>query len=306
VHSAGSLGNVKSDGFLNTVYVQRMRTAADRREVLQLYEEVFGVKPFINPYPCVQLDNHYLRVGHAYVKRNHFQSIKAIGSELKILPGMRNTLEAAAQCIQQQWLCILVGPTSSGKTSVIRLLAHLTGNVLNEINLSSATDISELLGSFEQYNAYRNFCSIVAQLEHYVNEYCGLQLDSCADGFLTERKALITKWLTFFSDISFGHMSRPNSLDGESWRASLSLLVDIVELLKSDLERHILSVSWSLEDLSELLMRIHKLQEARSGRSVPVKFEWASGLLIKAVQNGEWIVLEDANLCNPTVNDLHI
>ena len=254
----------------------------------------------------MQLDHHYLRVGDAYIKRNHFQSIKTTSSGLKILPGMRNTLEAAAQCIQQQWLCILVGPTSSGKTSLIRLLAHLTGNVLNEINLSSATDISELLGSFEQYNAYRNFRSIVAQLERYVNEYCSLQLDSCADEFLRERKALIKKWLTFFSNISFGHMSRLDSIDGENWRTCISLLVDVTELLKSDLERHILSVSWSLEDLSKLLMRLHKLQEDTSGHSVPVKFEWASGLLIKAVENGEWIVLEDANLCNPTVNDLHI
>jgi len=26
-----------------------------------------------------------------------------------------------------------------------------------------------------------------------------------------------------------------------------------------------------------------------------------TGLLIKAIENGEWIVLENANLCNPTV-----
>lgn len=292
---------MKNDSFLDVVYVQRMRTAVDRREVLRLYEEVFGTKPSINPYPRVQMDDHLLVVGNSRIRRNRFQSIKTIDSELKIFPGLRNTLEAAAQCIQQKWLCILVGPTSSGKTSLIRLLAHLTGNVLNEINLSSATDISELLGSFEQYNAYRNFHCVVTQVERYINEYCNLKLDSSADEFLRDREELITKWLCFSSNISSGHTPNSGASDGDSWRESLSLLVEIIELIAFDLERSMLPVSWSLDDLSNVLQKVQKLQEVQKGRPVPVKFEWAAGPLIKAIQNGEWIVLEDANLCNPTV-----
>ncbi|KAL2899649.1 Midasin [Bienertia sinuspersici] len=299
----GSSENTKYDCFLNAVYVQRMRTATDRREVLRIYAEVFGMKPSINAYPRVQMDDHYLVVGNTRIKRNRFQSFKSMGSELKIFPGMRNTLEATAQCIQQKWLCILVGPTSSGKTSLIRLLAHLTGNVLNEINLSSATDITELLGSFEQYNAYRNFHSIATQVERYITEYCNLQFDSSADEFLRERKDLITKWLSFSSSISFGHMSESDAADGQNWRTSLSLLIEIIELLVLDLKRYMLSVSWSLNDLSVVLLRAQKLQENQKGRSVWVKFEWAAGQLIKAIENGEWIILEDANLCNPTVLD---
>ncbi|KMT04854.1 hypothetical protein BVRB_7g170240 isoform A [Beta vulgaris subsp. vulgaris] len=299
----GSSGYMKNDSFLDVVYVQRMRTAVDRREVLRLYEEVFGTKPSINPYPRVQMDDHLLVVGNSRIRRNRFQSIKTIDSELKIFPGLRNTLEAAAQCIQQKWLCILVGPTSSGKTSLIRLLAHLTGNVLNEINLSSATDISELLGSFEQYNAYRNFHCVVTQVERYINEYCNLKLDSSADEFLRDREELITKWLCFSSNISSGHTPNSGASDGDSWRESLSLLVEIIELIAFDLERSMLPVSWSLDDLSNVLQKVQKLQEVQKGRPVPVKFEWAAGPLIKAIQNGEWIVLEDANLCNPTVLD---
>ncbi|CBI35900.3 unnamed protein product, partial [Vitis vinifera] len=190
----GAPEKLKPDCFLNIVYVQRMRTAADRREVLRLYEQVFQVKP-----------------------------------QLKILPGIRQSLEAVAHCVQRQWLCILVGPSSSGKTSLIRLLAHSTGNVLNELSLSSATDISELLGCFEQYNAFRNFRSVVD---------------------------MITGWLAVFS---------------------LCLLVEIIEHLR--------------------------LQEDQQKRTVAAKFEWVTGLLIKALENGEWIVLDNANLCNPTVLD---
>ncbi|KAL9235481.1 hypothetical protein vseg_010237 [Gypsophila vaccaria] len=299
----GAPENRKGDCFLNVVYVQRMRTPTDRREVVRLYSEVFGTKPYINPYPRVKLDDLYLRVGSATIMRNRLQSIQTISSELKILPGFRNSLEAAVQCIQQQWLCILVGPTACGKTSMIRLLAQLTGNVLNEINLSSATDISELLGSFEQYNAYRNFGLIVNQIDGFVNDYCSSQLDSSAHKLLGERRDLITKWLHFSSKVHYGHISRSDNVDAENWRESLSLLAEIIELLKLVLQSHILSVSWGLDDLSNVLQKVHKLQAIQNGQPVPVKFEWAAGLLIKAIENGEWIVLEDANLCNPTVLD---
>ncbi|GMH22037.1 hypothetical protein Nepgr_023880 [Nepenthes gracilis] len=299
----GSLNKSKCDAFLNVVYVQRMRTAADRNEVLKIYEQIFGVKPCINPYPRVHLNDQFLVVGNARIKRNHFWSTKALCSELKILPGMRNNLEAAAQCVQQQWLCILIGPTSSGKTSLVRLLAHLTGNVLNEINLSSATDISDLLGCFEQYNAFRNFQSVLAQVERYANEYCSQKLESSANMFLREGKDLVIRWLSSLPNLSFGPMSRSGAMDVEKWNTSLSSLVEIIELLRLDMEVNKLSLSWSCDDLDKILQRIQKLQGVQYGRPFSVKFEWAAGLLLQAIDKGEWILLEDANLCNPTVLD---
>ncbi|PNX86274.1 midasin, partial [Trifolium pratense] len=168
---------LEAHSFLNIVYIQRMRTAADRKEVIQVFKEVFKVIPYINPYPRVQLNSDNLIVGNVAIKRNVTQFYTASSSQLLIQPKICQSLEAAALCVEHQWLCILVGPSCSGKTKLLRLLAALTGNVLNEVNLSSATDISELLGSFEQYDALRNFRTVVAQVEGYVNEYCSLQLE---------------------------------------------------------------------------------------------------------------------------------
>ena len=303
----GAPEKLKPDCFLNIVYVQRMRTAADRREVLRLYEQVFQVKPYINPYPRVQLNHRYLVVGNTSIRRNHFQSSKISNSQLKILPGIRQSLEAVAHCVQRQWLCILVGPSSSGKTSLIRLLAHSTGNVLNELSLSSATDISELLGCFEQYNAFRNFRSVVGQVECYVNEYCSLQLESSMEAFISERRDMITGWLAVLSSMDCGPSSTSASTYMEDWkcnRSSLCLLVEIIEHLRVDLEKNKLPVSWSCEDLNRTLKTILKLQEDQLKRTVAAKFEWVTGLLINALENGEWIVLDNANLCNPTVCEL--
>lgn len=298
---------LKADCFLNILYVQRMRTAADRKEVLRLYEEVFGVKPFINPYPRVQLNSQSLIVGNTVIKRNTHQSYKLLSSPLNITSSIRHCLEAVVHCVKHQWLCILVGPPSSGKTSLIRVLAQLTGNMLNELNLSSATDISELLGCFEQYNALRNFRLVVDQVERYVNEYCSLQLEFSKMAFITERKELITKWLNLCPTMDSSSMSSSTSIHLENWESivkSLSLLVEIIEQIKLDVENNGLPVSWSSKELNRTIKAISKLQEDRKRKSFSAKFEWVTGLLIKAIENGEWVVLENANLCNPTVSDI--
>uniref|UniRef100_A0A2P2MUR2 Midasin n=1 Tax=Rhizophora mucronata TaxID=61149 RepID=A0A2P2MUR2_RHIMU len=295
----------KSDSFVNILYVQRMRAAADRQQVLQLYEEVFGEKPSINPYPRVQLDPEYLSVGTSAIKRSSFQSWSPLNSQLNIMPYIRHSLEAVAHSVQHQWLCILVGPPSSGKTSLIRLLAQLTGNVLNEVNLSSTTDISELLGCFEQYNAYRNIRLIVAQVERYLNQYFSLQLEFSKAAFVSERKGIIAKWFAFLSTMDSG-LSSTSTFSylqkGGNIVKSLCLLVDIIEQLKSDVENRDLHVSGSTEELDRM-KAILELQIDQKKEPFSAKFEWVSGLLIKAIENGEWLVLENANLCNPTVLD---
>lgn len=287
--------------FLDIVYIQRMRTVTDRKEVLKLFEEVFGMKLYINQYPRVQINPRYLIVGNAYVERNYFQPSKVLKSQLHILPGICYSLEAALQCVQHQWLCILVGPSSSGKTSLIRLLAQLTGNTLNELNLSSGTDISELLGCFEQYSAFRKCRSVIAEIERYINEYSSLCLESSAEAFMMENKDLVGEWLTFVS-------SKNRTFDSEHvehWKGGpsnlLSELVKIIEKLKGCLERNHLPVSWSYKELNKSLKTIFELQENNRMQSFSPKFEWVSGGLVKAIEHGEWIVLENANLCNPTV-----
>ncbi|WVZ15742.1 hypothetical protein V8G54_013308, partial [Vigna mungo] len=283
--------------FVNTVYIQRMRTAADRKEVLRVFKEVFEVTLSINLYPRVQLNSEHLIVGNATIKRNHVRLTTPSSKQLLILPEIRQSLEAAAQCVERQWLCILTGPSCSGKTSLIRLLANLTGNMLNEINLSSATDISELLGSFEQYDALRNFFNVVGQIERYVNEFISLQLEASKDAIFME-----ADFYAFLSGFKFESLlsSATNYLENqEKIVCSLSLFV---EQLKLQIERSSLPLSYSLQELDFVLKTVLKMKDDKKG-VVSTKFVWVTGVLIKAIEQGEWIVLENANLCNPTVLD---
>ncbi|KAM1135785.1 hypothetical protein TB1_033293 [Malus domestica] len=282
--------------FLDIVYVQRMRTESDRRKVLQLYEQIFERKPHINPYPRVHLSSGYLIVGNTSIRRNCVQSSKLPSSTLKILPEIRQSLEATAQCVENKWMCILIGPASCGKTALVRLLAELTGNVLNELHLSSGTDISEILGCFEQYNAFRNFRLVVAQIDSYVKECYNLRLESSKDA-ISLSKGFIPRWFAFLSSVNWDSSFTSTFLeDTGRFSSSLALLIEVIDNLK-------LVITGSSKDLDELRMTTIKLQEGYEKGPISAKFEWVTGVLIKAVERGEWIVLEDANCCNPTVLD---
>ncbi|CAA6669952.1 unnamed protein product [Spirodela intermedia] len=285
----------KEVSFLNTVYIQRMRTSGDREEVLKLYKEIFGRKPLINQIPRVQINANYVIVGSVSIPRNHFQPTKTSLVDLNILPSIRQCLEASLQCVQHQWLCILVGPSSSGKTSLVQLLAQLTGNALHELNLSSGTDVSELLGCFEQYNAFQSCTAIVSQIECCMGEYCGLRVQSSWEKLLTERKDLIAKWWDLLASMN-DKTSGSSSEFVMAWNRGdckfLNILVEIIEQLKLDSEKYSLPVSWSNEVLTRSLRTVLDLQK-KVRKLGPGNFEWVNGRLIKAIECGNgssWIM----------------
>ncbi|KAJ0981578.1 hypothetical protein J5N97_009833 [Dioscorea zingiberensis] len=295
----------KFDSFLGIVYLQRMRTAADREEVIKLFEEVFGLKPSVPDIPKIYINPNLLIVGNAHVQRNHYQPTKVLKSQLNLLPGIRHSLEVALHCVQKQWLCILVGPSASGKTSLVRLLAQLTGNKLHELNLSSASDVSELLGCFEQYNYFRTFKTVLSQVERFVDEYFSLQLESNLNYLVNERREMFSKWFAFVAARN-NSSSASTYKSAESWASgsygTLDRLIEIIEQLKLDLEKYHLPVSWSYNDLDETRMTIIKLK-GQKAMMPSTKFEWVPGDLMKAIECGDWVVLDNANLCNPTVLD---
>jgi len=94
-----------------------------------------------------------------YDTREHTQGEPAMPdgstSTLRFLPSQMNALETAVHAAEMGWMVILVGPTASGKTSLIRLLARLTNNTLQEFSMNSAVDATELLGGFEQLDLQR-------------------------------------------------------------------------------------------------------------------------------------------------------
>ena len=53
--------------------------------------------------------------------------------------------------------CFKVGSRSCGKTSLVHLVAQLTGNKLEVMAMNSAIDTTELLGGFEQVGPINHY-----------------------------------------------------------------------------------------------------------------------------------------------------
>lgn len=69
-----------------------------------------------------------------------------------------------------------VGPRASGKTSLVRLAAQLTGHRLDILNTNSAMDTTELLGGFEQVRT-------TIHLFHLACRLCRVVLSRLCQGF---------------------------------------------------------------------------------------------------------------------------
>ena len=151
------------DATFATLFVRRLRTAADRAECAELFASAFGRPPTPPTPPAVAIRDGALRVGHAVFPCGGASANVEHDTPLGLLRGQLGALEAAAHCAARGWMTIVVGPPASGKTSLVQTLASLAGRTLRQVALTAATDTSELLGSFEQKESARDRATIEAE-----------------------------------------------------------------------------------------------------------------------------------------------
>ncbi|KAI0304301.1 hypothetical protein B0F90DRAFT_1235505 [Multifurca ochricompacta] len=180
--------------------------------------------------------------------------------------------------LQNGWLVIISGPANSGKTSIVRIMAELTGNTLQEISINHATDTTDILGSYEQVdNNFRVLALAHRTLqlaENVSRTFDGSKSDTLLN--LSRLKRAIANLPTV--------QSLPDLLQ-TTWNT--------VEALTG------LGNSWAQEkvDLMEALRKEFAAVNTAS------RFEWIDGPLVRALKEGHWLLLDNANLCSPSVLD---
>jgi len=166
--------------FLDLIYLQRMRTQEDRQEVLKLYRRIFGGKSasevFHQAYYNITPQN--LQIGYSSLARNTNLLVSDSNDtqRAQLLPHQLRPLEHVMKCVEMNWMTILIGASGSGKTTMIRALARLTGHTLNEFAMNSSVDTTEILGGFEQIDLSRARESLVADIKNLVNHTTSLAI----------------------------------------------------------------------------------------------------------------------------------
>eukprot|EP00536_Pseudo-nitzschia_multiseries_P001226 jgi/Psemu1/180444/e_gw1.15.197.1 len=136
------------------LYYQRFRTQNDRDQVDKTFQKHFGCSMIPEGSPEFEVLDSSVRIGETHLSRldqsDQAQQTQRTIRESDLLFSRLVPTEAVARCINLRWPCLLVGGSGTGKTSIISSLAGLCNATLVEHCLTPSSDVSELVGGFEQ------------------------------------------------------------------------------------------------------------------------------------------------------------
>ncbi|NXB28427.1 MDN1 protein, partial [Eulacestoma nigropectus] len=280
------------------VYGERMRTREDKEKVISVFRDIFGQEAnvyigtrefHINPYN--------VQIGYSVLSRGNY--IPHSGRTLALLHHSLQSLESIMKCVHMSWMVILVGPAAVGKTSLVELLAHLTGHRLKIMAMNSAMDTTELLGGFEQVDINRPWQRLLEKVENAVSTLVRdslLMAELCAD----DAELVLRAWSNFI--LNYKHKSLGEG--GGSVTAELVSKLEGILVLAQRLNNKI--NSYTKPEFAHLVeeFRRFKLQQAQAADcNSHGTFEWVDGMLVQALQSGDWLLMDNVNFCNPSVLD---
>ncbi|CAI4218341.1 unnamed protein product [Parascedosporium putredinis] len=264
------LGTARVDDLLDIVIRQRFRTERDRQEVANLFANIFGEPPRThNLYH--DITSSFCQVGLALMKRSQLaQPVRLQNVDLKLRLA---DLETLMLCVTQDIPCILSGPSGSGKSVLIQHVAALAGKSLVTFPLNADVDTMDLVGGFEQSDPLREVNAVLRELKET------LQASTLS---VVPQKAPADALQLLYLLETTAEVPDP------------SILLPVAERLLS-------VVSESSEVGVVLTRAVAALQKPLIVTNP--RFEWLDGVIIKALQTGQWLVLDNANLCSASVLD---
>ncbi|KAK3722115.1 AAA ATPase midasin [Vermiconidia calcicola] len=263
----GLLGSGTARDLIDFLFSQRFRSPADRAFVGQLCSRFFEDTHCASDLFSSNSPS-FIQLGLGVLPRD---SSLAMPSSLAPYRGHTGSQPWSSQSvmlsIQQNWPVVLIGGSGSGKTTLIERLAAGTGAALTTISLNAEFDAMDLVGGFEQADSNRQALHSAAKLRE--------RILASARGALAVRLPMdLLAGLEGFNEDTVPHEAH---------------LADLAGILESD----------QSSGLSTLL---HEIQLS-SRTTDKAQFEWVDGILVDAIQEGRWLVLDNANLCSPSVLD---
>ena len=256
--------------YLPLVFLQRFRTSEDRAFVSSLLEKSFPSKRQHHNL-FVNLSKNHLQVGLGILPRE--SSLRGAHAENSFKSEIDVSItESIIFCVQMRWPCLLVGPSGSGKSHTISQLARIVGADVITIALNTESDINDLVGGYEQVDPQRRLTKTFRRLKRLIRQTIASSLVS-------------KKRLSSCVDVLEGYLQQ-HAPD----------LVHVIASLRQCAQA-VSNVDFGsfADELEAGMQHAHEDRRAH--------FEWVDGVLINALINGAWLVLDNANLCNPSILD---
>nr|XP_046228345.1 midasin isoform X2 [Scatophagus argus] len=293
----------QSPGFFNPgqhvalVYADRMRLEADKAQVLSVFRKVFGED--YEPYSGSRefhITPLNLQVGFSVLQRSGGAPV-ALDPPLSITHQALRPLESLMKCVEKGWMTILVGPTASGKTSLVRLLALLTGHRLRVMAMNSAMDTTELLGGFEQVDIMRPWQQVLESVDYIVAMVIRRGLMSLDVG-IQDTEFLLQTWGLFCHWLKEEGLQRTGGTVNSEALNKLEVIILLLQKLNTKL-KVFTDMSKLQMDFTLLKERLAQLEDGWTNGG----FEWLDGMLVQALQAGDWLLMDNVNFCSASVLD---
>ena len=251
------------------LFFQRFRTYEDRVAITDLINQDLSDNRSVRSY-FTDKQSHQWEIGMGSLYRDELRrpSRRGRGNYRNLnLP----IAESVMLCIEKSWPVLLVGAPSTGKTNLILQLAELAGADVVELCLNPEMDTMDLIGSHEQLDSQRELISFTERLRDYT------------------LKAIIQQLVS-------GDQSDTTLFDVDSRLAAPVTAHELVPLLQ------VIANHFPSSQYPEFLEECRTI----AGRSIAIdssRFEWVDSSLVKALVQGKWLILDNANLCTPSVLD---
>lgn len=289
--------------FVDMLYVNRMRTIEDKEKMIECYNEFFCPEyPRSDCSPQFDATDTKIIIGDVIIERNTdktFKNRRSLETNSQLLRNQLPTLKALAQSVKMNWLSILVGPTATGKSSVVQVLADLTGNNLQVLPVTSAMDVSDLLGGFEQVDYNRNLETLFDQIET-------ITVETVRNMWLSQpsEEWRLNKLLSQLYQYNALQSETNNSYEADiaKFNDKIQFLINHCSKLLASNKKHDASRNLLQETIAKLTSLKHRVLQLTSVNAGG-KFEWIDSLLVRSLVNGSWLLLDNVNLTSAAVLD---
>ena len=315
------------------LFVSRMRSVEDRVRLSQTFHDQFGFPLDVDVAPTVHFVSNEtgsmdIVVGFEKMSFNaagvnmqayrcgNMSSVHTLYHlhDTPLKGNLRHILESVATCVQEKWPVLLVGNVGSGKRKCIRHLAHLAGHLSNlvEFSVTPSTDATELLGSFEQVNVYRNLSSgmtilnklcsdilfiVISHVNDIPDDAKTVIIDlfaSHAKSTTTLREIVTCNGITLHTD----RQQNPDNIFDQ-----LNTLMHLLHEVSDGLEAYFhpdISAPALLAKAEHIFASCRELSNRIDSSGA---FEWVDGVVVSALENGYWLLVNNVNLCSASVLD---
>lgn len=233
--------------------------------------------------PTLTVELDFLKTNRANIAR---QISKVSGtSKFCLTRPAANLLERTMCCVSAKEPVLFVGETGTGKTTTVQYLADMIGQTLVVINMNQQSDSADLLGGFKPIEMKRVVAPIRSEFEDLFRDYFDVE----------QNKKFLKNIRYCFNEQKWSYLIK---LIKKSYTAAIDRLRYVeVKPTPPVSEQKLLRDTKFLNRWKSFGTKLQKLESQLRHKS-SLAFAFVEGSLVKAVQNGDWVLLDEINLAN--------